>query len=211
MRYKYYFFDFDYTLVNSERGIVGCFLKTMEELNIPPNPWDEIKKTIGMPMMDAITQLTGIDVPSEQQKFLTIYKKYANELMTPNTEFFPDAIKTLEKIKLSGCTTAIISTKTRHRISEKFQLDGYSHLIDIIVGSEDITTCKPDPEGINLAIKLTGADKNQVIYVGDSSFDAGAAQNAGIAFAGVLTGNTTQDELRCYPSVQIIHNLSELL
>ena len=31
MRYKYYFFDFDYTLVNSERGIVGCFMKTMEE------------------------------------------------------------------------------------------------------------------------------------------------------------------------------------
>ena len=48
MKYKYYFFDFDYTLANSEKGIVVCFQKTVEKLNIPQKGEDEIKKTIGM-------------------------------------------------------------------------------------------------------------------------------------------------------------------
>ncbi len=211
MKYKYYFFDFDYTLANSEKGIVVCFQKTVEKLNIPQKGDEEIKKTIGMPMMDAITHLTGIKNPAEQQLFLKTYKKFADELMTPNTVFFPDTIAALEKIKSNGCTTAIISTKTRHRISEKFQLDGYSHLIDLIIGSEDTTAYKPNPEGINMALNLTHADKQQVIYVGDSIYDAGAAQNAGIDFAGVLTGTTTAQALAAFPSVQIIHCLSELL
>ena len=70
MKYKYYFFDFDYTLVNSEKGIVECFLRTLEEFNIPAKPWDEIKLTIGMPMMDAITQVTGLTDEGEKYKFL---------------------------------------------------------------------------------------------------------------------------------------------
>ncbi|ORU01077.1 Inorganic pyrophospatase PpaX [Anaerovibrio sp. JC8] len=210
MKYKYYFFDFDYTLVNSEKGIVGCFIKTLEELNLPQKPWDEMKLTIGMPMLDAITRVSGITDLGEKRRFLTIYKKYAAELMTPNTEFFPDTIATLEKLKAAGCTVGIISTKTRHRIEEKFQQDGYEHLIDFIIGSEDTTASKPDPQGINMAIQRTGAALEDIIYVGDSLYDAGAAQNAGVDFAAVLTGNTVKEAFAPYPSVQIVNHLSEL-
>ena len=210
MKYKYYFFDFDYTLVNSEKGIVGCFIKTMEEFNLPPKPWDDIKLTIGMPMMEAITQVTGLTEPGEKQSFLMAYKKNANELMTPNTHFFPDTIPTLERLRAAGCHVAIISTKTRHRIEDKFVQDGYAHLIDFIIGSEDTTASKPDPQGINMALQRTGAKPEDVIYVGDSLFDAGAAQNAGLDFGAVLTGNTLREEFASYPSVQIINHLSEL-
>lgn len=211
MNYKFYFFDFDYTLVNSEKGIVGCFLKTMEELHIPPNPWDEIKMTIGMPMQDAVTHLTGLTDPAELQQFITIYKKYANQLMTDNTHFFPDTVATLKRLKEAGCTVGIVSTKTRRRINEKFQQEGCSHLIDLVIGSEDTSACKPDPQGINMALDRTGAPRHQAVYVGDSIYDAGAAQNAGLDFVGVLTGNTSAEALKAYPSVQIINHLGELL
>ncbi|MCR5177097.1 MAG: HAD-IA family hydrolase [Anaerovibrio sp.] len=211
MKYNFYFFDFDYTLVNSEQGIVGCFIKTMEQLHIPPNPWDEIKKTIGMPMMDAISLLTGLTSENEKMNFLNIYKMYAAEMMTDNTHFYPDTIKVLEKIKAAGCTTAIISTKTRHRITEKFERSHCENLIDLIIGNEDTTTNKPDPQGINLAMRLTGANKREVLYIGDSLFDAGAAKNAGVDFAAVLTGNTTKQEFLNYPHVQLMETLSELL
>ena len=210
MNYKYYFFDFDYTLVNSEQDIVGCFLKTLAEYNIPAKPWDEIKLTIGMPMLEAITQVSGLTDPSKKQQCLLTYKKYANELMTPNTHFFPDTITTLNKLKEAGCTVAIISTKTRHRIEDKFQQDGCSHLIDFIIGSEDTTASKPDPQGINMALERTGAPHSDVLYVGDSLYDAGAAQNAGVDFAAVLTGNTPKQAFETYPTVQIINTLSEL-
>ncbi len=210
MKYKYYFFDFDYTLVNSEKGIVECFLRTLEEFNIPAKPWDEIKLTIGMPMMEAIAQVTGLTDEGEKYQFLLAYKKYAAELMTANTHFFPDTIATLEKLKAEGCHVAIISTKTRHRIEEKFQQDGLTHLIDFIIGNEDTTASKPDPQGINMALQRTGAERKDVLYVGDSLYDAGAAKNARVDFAAVLTGNTSKEEFAPYPAVQIINNLREL-
>ena len=65
MKYKFYFFDFDYTLVNSEKGIVGCFVRTMEDYKIPVPDYDVIKATIGMPIEDAVAQLTGLSTDKE--------------------------------------------------------------------------------------------------------------------------------------------------
>ena len=52
MSYKVYLFDFDYTLANSEVGIVKCFELLMEQEGYPLRPKDEIKRTIGLPMRD---------------------------------------------------------------------------------------------------------------------------------------------------------------
>lgn len=210
MNYKYYFFDFDYTLVNSEQGIVGCFIKTMEELGYPVKPWDEIKNTIGMPILDAIELLTGVCQQAKKEEFLRVYKTHAAYFMTPNTHFFPDTIATLKRLKAAGCKVAIISTKTRHRIAEKFQQDNCAELIDFIIGSEDTTASKPDPEGINMAIKKAGADKNNTVFIGDSVYDAGAAQNAGIDFIAVLTGTTPAEAFEAYPAKKIITALEQL-
>ena len=47
--YRCYLFDFDYTLVDSTEGIVGCFLRTLEEVGRPPLPAIAIRRTIGLP------------------------------------------------------------------------------------------------------------------------------------------------------------------
>lgn len=210
MKYKFYFFDFDYTLVNSEKGIVGCFVRTMEDYKIPVPDYDVIKATIGMPIEDAVAQLTGLSTDKEITEFVDRYRVHANEIMTPNTHFYPDTVEVLEKIKRDGGRSAIISTKTRNRISEKFRNEGKEDLIEIIIGRENCPTCKPDPEGIFMAMKALGATKENTIYIGDSLFDAGAAKNAGIDFAAVLTGSTKAEAFAEYPSVQIMNSLSEL-
>lgn len=209
MNYKYYLFDFDYTLVNSEKGIVGCFLRTMKDFGITAPDYDTIKATIGMPIEEAIADLTGL-AGDDINRFTTRYKAHANEIMTPNTHFYPDTIAVLKRIKESGGKVGIVSTKTRHRIMEKFEQDNVAYLIDIVIGREDTETCKPNPEGIFMAMEKLGADKENSIYIGDSLYDAGGAKNAGIAFAAVLTGHTKESEFAPYPSVQIMKSLSEL-
>ena len=209
MNYSCYIFDFDYTLVNSEDGIIGCFIETMKDFQLPIRDRDAIRATIGMPIEDAITLLTGL-TGNRMESFLTTYRRHADTIMTPNTHFFPDTIDTLKRIKNDGGIIAIVSTKTRNRINEKFVQDGYDHLIDIIIGREDITACKPDPQGINMALDKLNMQRSQAIYIGDSIYDAGAAQNAGISFAAVLTGTTDRQQFSAYPSVQMMSALSEL-
>ncbi|MDD6219249.1 MAG: HAD-IA family hydrolase [Selenomonadaceae bacterium] len=209
MNYSCYIFDFDYTLVNSEDGIIGCFIETMKDFQLPIRDRDAIRATIGMPIEDAITLLTGL-TGNRMESFLNTYRRHADTMMTPNTHFFPDTIDTLKRIKNDGGIIAIVSTKTRNRINEKFVQDGYDHLIDIIIGREDITACKPDPQGINMALDKLNMQRSQAIYIGDSIYDAGAAQNAGISFAAVLTGTTDRQQFSAYPSVQMMSALSEL-
>ena len=57
--YKAYVFDFDYTLANSEKGIVMCFQLLFEAEGYDGIPEEAIRHTIGMTMYDAMTLLTG--------------------------------------------------------------------------------------------------------------------------------------------------------
>ena len=60
MDYKAYLFDFDYTLANSEKGIVMCFQHVFERNGFKGIEEDAIKKTIGLTLEEAFMLLTGI-------------------------------------------------------------------------------------------------------------------------------------------------------
>ena len=209
--YSLYLFDFDYTLVDSEQGIVGCFRRTIEKWNLPPVDDDTIRHTIGLPMEKAVAIITGLTNASEINRFIDDYRRDADIHMTPGTHFFPDTLPTLRALRARGAKIAIISTKTRSRIEEKFIADHCTDLIDRIIGCEDVTAMKPDPEGIEKAITFFGAKKEAVLYTGDSLVDAGAAKNAGVAFAAVTTGTTPAEAFADVPHVRIMNRLSELL
>ncbi len=84
-------------------------------------------------------------------------------------------------------------------------------MVDLIVGAEDVQIEKPNPEGLLLAVEQLGIRKEEVLYVGDSLVDAQTAQNAGISFAGVLTGTTTRGEFEDYPNLYIGDTVAEIV
>lgn len=211
MNYKIYLFDFDYTLANSEKGIVGCFQRVLEQNHYPQIPVDDIKRTIGLPMEDALQQVTGESDLSIITKLQQQFSRESDILMTKNTFFFPETIPTLTSLKERGCHIGIISTKKRTRIMEKVHADRVEHLIDLVIGREDVDIPKPSPEGLLLALERFGVSRQEILYTGDSLIDARAAQNAVIDFAAVTTGTTSAREFSVLPHKKIMRTLSELL
>lgn len=210
-KYRLYLFDFDYTLVNSESAILKCFHITLDKTNRPQREDDAIRRTIGLPMMDAIKEVIQSQDETAAREFLEIYKKEADRYMTAGTHFFPHTLTTLRALREQGSRIGIISSKTRYRIQEKFDADGVPDLIDRIIGSDDVTAHKPSPEGIRKALEHFQVSPDQVLYTGDSYVDAGAAQNAGVDFAAVTTGTTTAAEFNNYPHIKIMQDIIELL
>lgn len=210
MDYKFYLFDFDYTLANAEMGIVKCFKLLMQQEGyfIPPD--NEIKKTIGLPMIEAIRVLFKEDDDKLLHELKDKYKEFADIHMTPNTVLYPQTIPALRRIKESGAKTAIISSKTRRRIMQTLTRDNIADLVEFVIGSEDVKTHKPSPEGMFMAIERFGADKKDVLYIGDNVIDGEAAQNAGVDFAAVLTGNNVREDFFHLPHVKIMNTLAEL-
>jgi phosphoglycolate phosphatase len=211
VNYSIYLFDFDYTLADSEKGIVGSFHHTLKARGFAPVPDEHIRRTIGLPMEDAVRQITGLQDIAQVTAFIEEYRCFADTYMTPNTRFFPETIPTLQTLRARGAHTAVISTKTRSRIAEKFEQDGVMHLLDFIIGREDVAVPKPAPEGILCALQRLGGQKAETLYIGDSHIDARAAQNAGTDFAAVTTGTTTAAEFKSFPHVKIMKSLAELI
>lgn len=210
MAYKVYLFDFDYTLANAETGIVKCFKLLMQQENYQIPSDDKIKRTIGLPMIEAIRVLFKEDDEKLLHELRDKYTVFADIHMTANTKLYPQTIPALRKIKEDGAKTAIISSKTRRRIMQTLTRDKITDLVEFIIGSEDVKTHKPSPEGIFMALERFNIDKKDVLYVGDNIIDGEAAKNAGVDFAAVLTGNNIREDFINIPNVKIMNTLAEL-
>jgi phosphoglycolate phosphatase len=57
--YEAVIFDFDFTLVDSFRGIVGCANHALKTMGLPPATPDEIRKTVGYSLPESLVRLTG--------------------------------------------------------------------------------------------------------------------------------------------------------
>ena len=209
--YNTYIFDFDYTLADSSKGIVLCFKHVLTEHGYTNVSDDEIKRTIGMTLENSFNVLTGVADKEKLSIYVKEYVKKADTCMTDNTILFPETAKVLKSLKGSGNKIGIVSTKFRYRIKEVLEREFDDELIDVVVGGEDVITHKPSPEGLFLAIDQLNSDKNNCLYIGDSTIDAAAAQAAGVDFYGVLNGATTREELSNFPNIIIAQDLTALL
>lgn len=210
MNYTICLFDFDYTLADSSRGIVTCFRNVLNRHGYIRPTDEDIKRTIGKTLEESFSILSGVTDARQLAEFKKEYVKEADTHMTVNTRLFPETRSVLTALKDSGVRIGIISTKFRYRIKELLDQYFSDDFLDIIIGGEDVKTPKPSPEGLLLAIERLHATKAETLYIGDSTVDAETAQRAGVDFAGITHGMTTDEELQQYPHKRIMSSLEEL-
>lgn len=211
MTHKGYFFDFDYTLADSGDAIAICFQMLFKAHNFTGITDEQIKATIGYTWKQGMTILTGITDDALLEEYRAEYVKYADLCMAKNTRLYDSVIPMLKLLKKDKAKAYIVSNKATRRILETVKLYELDDLIDGIVGGQDVANAKPNPEGLLKAISMSGLDKIDCVYVGDSHIDAKTAANAQIDFIGVTTGTTSREDFRKYKHIDIIDNLEQLI
>jgi phosphoglycolate phosphatase len=209
--YCVYLFDFDYTLADPERAVIACYRDVLDRHGHTSASDDDICRTVGYPVTDSFTMLTGITDDVTLRQYYKEFRNKADEVMAAYTALYPETIPVFRGLRVRGIKTGIISTKFRYRIEDILERHSASGLADLIIGGEDVIRPKPDPQGIFLAIERLGAQKTDVLYIGDSLVDANAAKNAGVDFAAVTTGTTTAEDFAGLPYVRIMKDLNELM
>lgn len=211
MQYKAVIFDFDYTLGDSTEGIIESANDALKKMGYEPAEREAIRKTIGLSLPETYQVLTGDKDLEKGETFRQYFVKKADEIMTKNSELYPDARKILEYLKQNGVRVAVVTTKFDYRIQGILEKCEATEYVSEIVGANNVSNPKPDPEGTLNVLKEWELAKNEVLYVGDSLVDAKTAQNAGISFAAVTTGTTSEEDFAPYEKVGVFANLTELM
>ncbi len=203
-------FDFDFTLADSSKGVIGCINYAVKKLGFTQFSDEKIKKTIGLTLKQSFISLVGKEHLDKIEKFEYYFIEKADEIMTDFTELFMETSSIIRLLHSEGIKLGIVSTKFRYRIIEILERENLLEFFEVIIGGEDVQERKPDPKGLLEAIKKLNLSISQIIYVGDSLTDAKTAFRAEVAFVAVLSGVTSQNDFKNYKVIQFAEDISEI-
>ncbi|WP_394844161.1 HAD-IA family hydrolase [Pendulispora brunnea] len=203
-------FDFDYTLADASRGIIVCVTHALTVMGLPVASHDVIRRTIGLSLPDTFSRLSGIDEEPARARFKELYLERASEVMVGLTELFPGVRETLHSLAAREVRLGIVSTKTGATLRKILAKEELLSLFGVIIGGDEVTRTKPDPEGIHRALEALEVQAHECLYIGDAVMDVEAARRAGTAFAAVLTGVTPRHELEALGAAVILERLTDL-
>ena len=109
-----------------------------------------------------------------------------------------------------GIPTGIVSTKKTATIRDVAEARGITPLLSSILGGDQVSAPKPDPEGLLASLTALGLEPHEVLFCGDTVIDGEAARRAGTHFCAVLNGTTPAEGFAGFTPVHIAPDLPDL-
>lgn len=221
---KYIIFDFDGTIGDSQSLIVKTLQDTMRARKLEVKSDEACAKTIGLRLDEAFISLFGMSAEEGMECAATYREIFLDNKKTMIVQPFPHVIETLRELHRQGFILGMASSRNH------CSLDGYvkqMQLEDIfssIVAGDDVEHVKPAPDMVFMVLgemkgmknPVTSAESgdvedllDEVLVVGDMTFDVDMAHNAGCKACAVTYGNGTREQLAS--AEFIIDDFAELL
>jgi HAD superfamily hydrolase (TIGR01509 family) len=116
---------------------------------------------------------------------------YRTLVRTEGIAPLPGAAQWVAALQQAGWQQAIASSAPRLNVEVVHRALGFSGLIDVLVGAEDVQRGKPDPEVFLAAASRVGVPPGRCVVVEDAEAGIEAALRAGMKSIGVGTGAVT--------------------
>jgi pyrophosphatase PpaX len=126
---------------------------------------------------------------------------------------FPGALEVLAGLKERGARLAVVTSKRNEVARRTMEVCGIWDAVELVVGADDVTLGKPDPEPVYRALDALElrAHPHEVLFVGDSPFDLQAGRAAGTRTAAVGWGAFQRPILEAERPDYFLDTLAELL
>ena len=127
------------------------------------------------------------------------------------SELLPDTIPGLQGLRDEGYEMGLVTTASREsyeRLSNSDEFERFGSFFPRSITRDDVNYIKPEPEPLNLMMKLAGRD--DVVYVGDSDHDGLAAKAAGCRFVLINTREYDETTINSFSPDSVINRLTEL-
>ena len=200
-------FDLDGTLINTNELIIASFLHTLNHYY--PNQYtrEDVYEFIGPSLLETFS---GLDL-ERAEEMIEHYREHNHLHHDLLVEEYEGVYETIQELKERNYKVGIVTTKMRKAVQRGLLKGRLDSFFDVVVTLDDVKNPKPDPEPVELALKLIGSSAEETIMVGDNSHDILAGKNAGTKTAGVAWALKGRDYLEQYGPDYMLENMRDLL
>ena len=190
--YQAVIFDMDGVLVDSE----PLFLKAINNLLVKESAepvTDEENQTslIGTTVEECWRRLKVMrQLPESLQSYLGKYDIAVKEVLQAELTPRPGVRRLIDTCSRRKLPKAVASSSLRSWVNLKLVTLGFQDSFDVVLGGDDVTRGKPEPEIYLLAAEKLKIPPSQCLAIEDSPVGIAAAVSAGIYTVAVLTDST---------------------
>jgi HAD superfamily hydrolase (TIGR01509 family) len=202
-------FDFDGTLVDASEAICSSFNAVLLDHGFPLLETSLIKTKIGRPLKELFAEVDTAATDERLQSYVEEYRKHFFPISAAKTRPMPGVVEALPELS-RGRRLAIATSRTADGAQHILRCLGLAQHFGAVVGIEDVSRVKPDPEPVLSALSHVGADPAHAMMVGDTADDVVAGLRAGVCSVGVTTGAFTAEQLAQAGAHHVVCGLAAL-
>ena len=200
-------FDFDGTLLDTNELIIQSFQHVLEKHYPGRYSREEILPFLG----PTLTEIFTLVDPDRIEQFTTEYRAWNIANHDALSSEFDGVSETMRLLKNEGFKMAIVSTKINYMVQKGLDLLDVEGVFDVVIGYDDVSKTKPDPEPILLALERLGVEPEEAMMIGDNYHDIVGGQNAGVRTAGVAWTAKGEEFLQKYHPDYMLQHISDLI
>ena len=209
-------FDLDGTLIDTAPDMAAALDMLCDEEQLTRLPYSEVRPVVSNGSIALVTLAFGENLDEQtlnrlKNRYLEIYQKN----LAVHSRLFDEMDELLQQLEQNNIKWGVVTNKPGWLTEPLMASLGLQQRAACIVSSDSTVNRKPHPEPMYYACKLTNAQPEECVYVGDARRDIEAGQNAGmktiIAEYGYIGDWEDTDDWRADYSIQSPSQLLDLL
>lgn len=191
MKIKGVIFDLDGTLANTLEDLKDSLNMAMSDLSLPLHDNESVIRCLNNGMKVFIRRAVPEELRTDEllEQVSQKYHHYYSLNHMNKTYFYDGINELLDCLKHRyGLKLAVLSNKDNLYTQNIVKTLDINNAIDAAYGFREGIPHKPSPEGVFDIMKQLGLQKQETVFVGDSSVDVETAANAELKSVGVLWG-----------------------
>jgi len=210
---KLVIFDLDGTLLNTIADLAAATNYALQACGYPTHDTDAYRFFVGNGINKLFERALPEGTRSKENvlKIRSLFVPYYNEHNADLSRPYPGIENLLETLQKKGYMLAVASNKY-HEATQKLIKQYFPRINFLaILGQRENIPAKPDPQVVYEIMEKAGVERNEVVYIGDSSVDMQTGANAGVTTIGVCWGFRPRTELEAYNPSLIAEQAEDIL
>jgi pyrophosphatase PpaX len=201
-------FDLDGTLIDTIELILSSARHAFEGWPRGTPSDEEWVRGIGTPLVQQLRNFAATE--EELALLLDRYRRYQAEHHDRLTRCYDDVPEVVASLAERGHALAIVTSKASPIARQSLEFVGLDRYFPVLVGYDETTRHKPDPEPVRAALGRLGVSADNAVFVGDSPHDIRAGNGAGVMTVAALWGPFDRETLALAGPDHFIECLADL-